>query len=96
MATIRLRQAAREVAPRSILSQVEDDLLGLDLAVAVDQVHPRAGSRCPLAERAGLPALDQVLAPGGGFVGLGPEVGDPGDQPAGELEERLDATIRLL
>src|SRR6516225_5907957 len=37
---------------RSVLSQVEDDLLGLDLAVVVDQVQPRTGSRGSLAERA--------------------------------------------
>src|SRR5260221_120694 len=38
--------------PWLALGEVEDDLLGLDLAVVVGQVHPRAGSRCPVAERA--------------------------------------------
>src|SRR5260221_11210693 len=38
--------------PWLALGEVEDDLLGLDLAVVVGQVHPRAGSRCPVPERA--------------------------------------------
>src|SRR5690349_14130463 len=57
---------------------------GIGLEPACDQGHH--SSIYP--ERAGLPAFDQVLTPRWRFVGLGPEVRDPGDQPAGELEER--------